>query len=506
VPFDDDGWGEEETAIFLAINEDMREEARWWAMQQEKEDCQCDLTDDVEQSQFDDVEGFSGRRLRPFEQFVQDYLNGKKGIDDPMYGPGKKGRRSDAVDKKATILGVRIHGAHMVSEKLLSAIAHVLTAVEQISIKKIYFDSSGGPVVKGRSVHGIFDARSREIRINLRSLWQMAVEIAAMQRNHLRLDVLVWHGLLETLFHECFHAIDTEEGAPPEIQFCDEHATFWAQNMVVALGRYGDIEPPDVNEDPFYGPRIKKFLEENHQSSRFQHQLFNAGVVYRNETVEAEIKDLKTYYAVLAGDDCGIYQQEALQKILNLEAQYLDKLNKRYPMEDNISIETEVDATHDKKQDSDTSLEFYLYMAAELLKHERNADDRRALEYTERALKIAPVNIDALMNRGLAACRLGLYNIAIESYSLASKHDPQNDEPCAAMGYVLNKVGKYKGAIEWLNKATESNPYNYNAYNNRAVAYYQLGDYENALMDSKKCVKFSGPSDFYDFLIRKTEI
>ena len=495
------GWSEEETALFLAINEEMREEARWWAQQQGEEDRPFDPMDDDEPLQFDHGGGFGGRPLRPFEQYVQDYLNGKKGLDDPLYGPGRKTRHDDFTHTTTTILGVRIHGAHRVSEKLLAALAQVLAAAKEISINRIVFDTSGGPFVNGRPMHGTFDAGLREVRINLRSLWQMAARIASMERNHLRLDALVWHATLEVLLHECFHGMPPEEGIPPEIQFSDEQATFWAQNMIAGLARCIDIETPEITADPFFGPRIVDFLNKDNQSSGFQRRLFDAGMVYRNDAVGAEIRGMKTYYAVLAGDDCGIPQQDVLQEILNLEAQYFDELNRRTPVEAAIPTESESDPAPEK-QDSDTSLEFYLHMVAELLKNERNADDRRALEYTERALKIAPTNIDALLNRGLAAGRLGMFEKAMDSYTLAAQYEPMNDQPHEAMGYLHTKARNYFLATQSFARAIERNPKNFLAFNNRAVAWFQLGEFDNAMADAQRCVDLGGPDDFYRYLIR----
>lgn len=496
----DDGWDGQETALFLAVNEEMQEEARWLAQQRQEYDADIDEAEDFEPPLGHYGGGTGGSRLRPFEQFVQDYLNGEKSLDDPMYGPGRMALHDHSVDTTTTIMGVPIKSAQLVPEKLLAVLAQVLTAVEQISIAKIIFDSSGGPVIDGRPIHGTFDAGLQEVRINLCSLWQMAERIASMERNHLRLDALVWHGMLEVLLHECYHGLPPEEGVSQEIQFCDEHATFWAQHMIVDLFRHADLEPPGIQSDPFFGPRITKFLNENHQFSRFQQQLFDAGVIYRNETVGVQIKDLKTYYAVLAGDDCGIPHQGALQDVLNLEARYFDELNKRPPMGRPIPTETKVDPAPEEP-DPDTSLEFYLDMVAELLKREHSADDRRALEYTERVLKLAPANFDALMNRGLAAGRLGMVEKALDSYMLAAQLYPKNDKPYAAAGYTLRKAGDIDAALKMFNKAIARNPNNYETFNNRSVTWAQIGEFEKALADAKRCVELGGPDEFYRYLM-----
>jgi tetratricopeptide (TPR) repeat protein len=116
-------------------------------------------------------------------------------------------------------------------------------------------------------------------------------------------------------------------------------------------------------------------------------------------------------------------------------------------------------------------------------------------------LNIDPTCVDVLINRGVAASRLGRLDIAIESYSLASKYEPMNDQTHEAMGYILNKIGDYKKAIDCLTKAIELNPHNYNALNNRAVAFYQEGDFDSALVDAKRCFKHEGTNEFYNYLI-----
>jgi hypothetical protein len=74
--FDDDGWDEEDTALFLAINEDMRKEARLWEQRDKNEDNDIDFETDSD-SDISDLAWSKRKNLRPFEQYVKDYLEKK---------------------------------------------------------------------------------------------------------------------------------------------------------------------------------------------------------------------------------------------------------------------------------------------------------------------------------------------------------------------------------------------------------------------------------------------
>jgi tetratricopeptide (TPR) repeat protein len=148
------------------------------------------------------------------------------------------------------------------------------------------------------------------------------------------------------------------------------------------------------------------------------------------------------------------------------------------------------------------TLGYLKYQIVNFLKHEKKEYDERALEYSERALNIDPTCVDVLINRGVAASRLGLFDIAIRSYYLAFKHNPSNDQIYDSIGYVMIKKKKYMVAIELLNEAIEINPNNAGAYNSRSIAWYQIGEYNNAIVDAESCVKLGGPKKFYDFLLK----
>lgn len=62
-------------------------------------------------------------------------------------------------------------------------------------------------------------------------------------------------------------------------------------------------------------------------------------------------------------------------------------------------------------------------------------------------------------------------------------------------GRSLMKEGKFREAIEPLNMAVNADPENAEAFNTRGVAYFELKEYSNALLDYEQAIKLE--PDFY---------
>ncbi|KAA9349057.1 tetratricopeptide repeat protein [Larkinella humicola] len=60
---------------------------------------------------------------------------------------------------------------------------------------------------------------------------------------------------------------------------------------------------------------------------------------------------------------------------------------------------------------------------------------------------------------------------------------------------ALMQQGKFREAIQPLNQAIDADADNYEAFNSRGVAYYELKDYENALLDYEQAIQLK--PDFY---------
>ncbi|MRS61871.1 tetratricopeptide repeat protein [Larkinella terrae] len=59
----------------------------------------------------------------------------------------------------------------------------------------------------------------------------------------------------------------------------------------------------------------------------------------------------------------------------------------------------------------------------------------------------------------------------------------------------LMQQGKFREAIQPLNQAIDADGSNYEAFNSRGVAYFELKDYENALLDYEQAIQLK--PDFY---------
>ena len=64
-----------------------------------------------------------------------------------------------------------------------------------------------------------------------------------------------------------------------------------------------------------------------------------------------------------------------------------------------------------------------------------------------------------------------------------------------AEGRQLMQQGKFREAVALLNRAIESDAENVEAFNSRGVAYFELKEYTNALLDYEQAIKLK--SDFY---------
>lgn len=107
----------------------------------------------------------------------------------------------------------------------------------------------------------------------------------------------------------------------------------------------------------------------------------------------------------------------------------------------------------------------------------------RAIELYGRALAIQPEFQPALYNRGLAWMACGDAARAVADFERAMALDPRDPDPLVGRGLIKGQRGDLAGAIEDFSRAISVAPFAADAYRNRAVAYYQLQQYDRALDD-----------------------
>ncbi len=119
----------------------------------------------------------------------------------------------------------------------------------------------------------------------------------------------------------------------------------------------------------------------------------------------------------------------------------------------------------------------------------RNFDYTPAVENFDKALKLDPGNINALLERGFSRNILKDYTGAISDFTEVLKLNPDHRWAYISRGSSRNKTGDYVLAIDDFNKALELDPTDQEAYNNRGFSKKMSGDKEGACEDWNKSKK-----------------
>ena len=96
------------------------------------------------------------------------------------------------------------------------------------------------------------------------------------------------------------------------------------------------------------------------------------------------------------------------------------------------------------------------------------------------AVKLAPKDLDAHFNLGLAYTDSGDFLKAIQSYRKCLKLNPKHAQSWNNLGSALESKGDETAALKAYKQATLLDPNNAEAQNNQGVLYVDLGDLENA--------------------------
>lgn len=336
---DDFDIGPDEIAMFMGMAEEMAEEERE-RLRIEKEFERSDEEEsDIEYNHIQPEYSPSHPRRRPrrdpFMQWVWDLSHDKKALDDPLYGPPKppkKGRRGRKEDyTTATILGVPVINAHLLSENFLRFIHIALHYCPKHEIDSIIFDHKGQPVVNGREVFGIFNASTGTIIINLRYHFYNAIHIFEHGHTDFSIPSIIWSSMIEVFLHELWHALDTIDDPDliyPENKDIDDIATGWAKELKTFLAQNENIEPPKLTDDPYFGPRIIKYMNGiisgmNKTRAEEQRQMMVDGAYYRNTQAGINISTMKEFFVLSSkgfeGDEEGLRLNECVKKEKELD-------------------------------------------------------------------------------------------------------------------------------------------------------------------------------------------
>jgi tetratricopeptide (TPR) repeat protein len=117
----------------------------------------------------------------------------------------------------------------------------------------------------------------------------------------------------------------------------------------------------------------------------------------------------------------------------------------------------------------------------------------KAIQDCDEALKIEPISIRAHILRGSCKCKLGLFPLAASDFSKAVSIDRNSHFA------FYNRAIAYQASEDYLNAMKDYSIVlllddNVDAYRNRALLYWKLGDNQNALLDFIEAKRIS-PDD-----------
>ena len=130
------------------------------------------------------------------------------------------------------------------------------------------------------------------------------------------------------------------------------------------------------------------------------------------------------------------------------------------------------------------------------------ADLQRRAENYETSEEIAEIKskLEAINNNRLSLQKYLIGNVAyfrkdyetaLKNYDVAIQLNPNNFEAYNNRGVAYKNLGQYERAIQDYDKAIELNPNYDNAHNNRGNAYRLLKQYEQAIQDYGKAIELN---------------
>lgn len=130
----------------------------------------------------------------------------------------------------------------------------------------------------------------------------------------------------------------------------------------------------------------------------------------------------------------------------------------------------------------------------EALSYTRSSQLHDAVRVWKEIVAEEPKFALAHFNLGQLYDKLSLFDLALDSYEAARRHDPEKAIYHANLGGVYMKLGMNKDALRVLQEAATKDPYNYMVDYNLAGTYMAMSDHDSALLHADKAVDlYSSP-------------
>ena len=205
-------------------------------------------------------------------------------MDDKSTADAKALIGVEATPDEIERININIRGHQLISKRLFDIVIHLIVANEVIEydcINEIIFSED-----EPKDKYGGFDIETKDITINLQKHFDNAIEMVKDEelsifsmRGHL------WYGLLQTCIHEILHsmafAIDPESMLNKDKETIEKEIRSEVLDHIEKLIRDYDMEPPLMDDEPFFGARYLEFYTKNIKDNTEQWAI-NQNVVHKS--------------------------------------------------------------------------------------------------------------------------------------------------------------------------------------------------------------------------------
>ena len=241
--------------------------------------------------------------------------------EKPMNTAAQKEAKFDNGGNKVkhnAIYDVFIANSHLIGDKLLGILTHLISEEDEHGLLSIVFQPEYPKTEDGENVMARFYPDTRAMIVNLDAHFEAAEEFAAQVNCRMNFWAFLWQQIIRSIYHEIkeaeyFHDADNiykvDTSNPERESNCEEYA----RDMIVELAKDIDIEPPALEDFPYLGSRVAdKLLEYADVKNptgpeEIQQWTIVNDLVYFDPGLDnkdaVEIKTLREYFKELSSDE-----------------------------------------------------------------------------------------------------------------------------------------------------------------------------------------------------------
>jgi hypothetical protein len=186
-------------------------------------------------------------------------------------------------------------GAELVSEKLLALMEQALKFEEDNGVRVISFRSDGRP----EGVFGMCNVDTGAVALNLEQIWKISLRNLKDPGYFATLRGAIWWHQLTVVFHEMYHlAMDVknhEASMMADAAKAEDKADDYAIQMLARIAEKYDTEPPALENEPFFGPRIMELALQKGGMSDKQLSQLEDGVIYENTVAGTRLTEFRMW-------------------------------------------------------------------------------------------------------------------------------------------------------------------------------------------------------------------